>query len=98
MAFCLRGCGFALNPKMTITATIIAYLAEFLNQFVSQELERALSEAAIERQEEVATLQSHHARQLALLQRHMAEGLYSGSSQLFHCTPSSGYVCALGLG
>lgn len=39
-----------------------------------QELERALSEAAIERQEEVATLQSHHARQLALLQRHMAEG------------------------
>lgn len=30
-----------------------------------QELERALSEAAIERQEEVATLQSHHARQLA---------------------------------
>ncbi|XP_070377624.1 thyroid receptor-interacting protein 11-like isoform X1 [Dermacentor albipictus] len=30
-----------------------------------QALERALSEAAVERQEEVATLQSHHARQLA---------------------------------
>uniref|UniRef100_A0A131YF61 Thyroid hormone receptor interactor 11 n=1 Tax=Rhipicephalus appendiculatus TaxID=34631 RepID=A0A131YF61_RHIAP len=38
-----------------------------------QELERALSEAAIERQEEVAALQSHHARQLALLQRRMAK-------------------------
>ncbi|XP_077537104.1 uncharacterized protein LOC144149418 isoform X2 [Haemaphysalis longicornis] len=30
-----------------------------------QELEKALSEAAIQRHEEVATLQSHHARQLA---------------------------------
>lgn len=38
-----------------------------------QELERALSQAAIERQEEVAALQSHHAGQLALLQRRLAE-------------------------
>ncbi|KAH6925682.1 hypothetical protein HPB50_008555 [Hyalomma asiaticum] len=42
-----------------------------------QELERALSEAAIARQEEVATLQSHHARQLARLQHMAAEDVPS---------------------
>ncbi|KAL3242276.1 hypothetical protein MRX96_021319 [Rhipicephalus microplus] len=40
---------------------------------LAKELERALSQAAIERQEEVAALQSHHAGQLALLQRRLAE-------------------------